>query len=327
MKRHLSLALALLTAATAALSIAACSSDPNGGAGSGTGSSSTAGTAATGSGGAGSGSGGGESTSSLGIGGGIFATSTGAGNPMPEVCDGIDNDGDGAIDNVDVGNDGVCDCLSIATLGLPGNAGTGNVFAAWLNERSDNGAVNLNDAVITAELLKPFHVIVTQNLSQIGRTYSQAEVDALAAWINGGGGMITLIGYADTTERTNVNTLLAPFGVSYGPEPILPKNGSSTIPITEWVAHPTTEGVTAVGFDNGYPVNGDAMALATKDGWVVARAKEISTGHVFVWGDEWITFDSEWSGHPEYQIEHFWLNLIKWATKKTECQVDIPPPQ
>ena len=49
------------------------------------------------------------------------------------------------------------------------------------------------------------------------------------------------------------------------------------------------------------------------------------TGHLLVWGDEWITYNSEWSGHPDYQVTLFWLNMIKWLTPAKECQVAIPP--
>src|SRR5688572_27866135 len=101
--------------------------------------------------------------------------------PSPEVCDPIDNDRNGIIDDVDVGGDGVCDCLSLATLGVRGTAGVGDVFEAWLRTRSSNGVVNLGAEELTAARLAPFQVIVAQDLR--GRDYSDAEVAALDAWI------------------------------------------------------------------------------------------------------------------------------------------------
>ena len=306
-----------LGAMLAAAHLGACSGsdgDDTGGGQPAGGTGSVTGAGASGSGGAPSGG--------TGV-GGEFVPSTGASSGSPEVCDGIDNDGNGIADDIDVGNDGICDCLRIATLGKPGMWGQGNVFSTWLNDRSDNGAVDLGDAVLTSELLAKYQVIVTQDLKDIGRVYSSDEVAALKAWIDGGGGLMTLIGYADASELTNVNTLVAPFGMAYGMEAILPK-GATTVPITEWVAHPTTEGVKIVGVDNGYPVTGDAEVLATKDGYVVARAKEVGKGHIYMWGDEWITYDSEWLEHPDYQVELFWLNVIKWLTPATDCQVDLP---
>jgi len=51
----------------------------------------------------------------------------------------------------------------------------------------------------------------------------------------------------------------------------------------------------------------------------------VGMGHVFQWGDEWITYDSEWTAHPDYQVQLLWLNAIKWLTVQGTCQVPIPP--
>jgi hypothetical protein len=261
-----------------------------------------------------------------GNGGAGNASGSGGGTgPSEDTCDGIDNDNDGVIDDVDVGQDGICDCLRIATLGEPGRWGQGDIFSAWLDARSDNGAVHLHDAVLEAAELDKHQVIVVQDVSVLSRSYAQSEIDALRAWVEAGGGLMTLIGYDDPDEIPNVNSLLAPLGLSYGSQPILQKQGGSTIPVTGWVAHPTTQGVSRIGVDNGYPVQGGPQTVASEGGFDVAKAVEVGAGHVFVWGDEWITYDSEWSGHPEYQVELFWLNVIKWLTPVDQCQVAIPP--
>jgi hypothetical protein len=237
----------------------------------------------------------------------------------PEVCDGVDNDHNGIVDDLDVGGDGVCDCLLIATLGIPGEWGEGDVFAAWLDERSDTGAASLGDAVLTSELLAGYQVIVVQDIR--GRTYSAAEVTALQNWIEAGGGLMTLIGYGDSTERTNVNTLLAPSGIQYDSAAILP--GSPTIPVTTWNTHPVADMITQVGVDNGYEVVGAGTVIAQEGGFDLLRGNSLGAGKVLVWGDEWITYDSEWEGHPEYQLQRFWLNAIKWLTPAAQCQVPI----
>lgn len=323
--RSLCIFLSVLASGAVALSSGCGSDDGSGVAGGGVGggkggsggTGNTAGSGNSGSGGiaiGGAGSGGGGS----GDGGVILGDE--------EKCDGIDNDSDGVVDDVDSGKDGICDCLRIATLGQPGTVGVSNMFDAWLDARSSTGAVDLGSQVLTPALLANYQVIVSQNVSEIGRSYGTAEVDALKAWIEQGGGFMTLIGYAGPTEIQNVNLLLAPFGMSYGPEQILQKTGTSTVPVTQWVSHAVTAGVSLLGVDNGYPVNGSGTVLATEQGWNVLRVQQAQKGKLVMWGDEWITFDSEWKGHPEYQVELFWLNVIKWMTPATECQVPIPPP-
>ena len=134
---------------------------------------------------------------------------------------------------------------------------------------------------------------------------------------------MTLIGFAEPDEITNVNTLLSSFGLSYGAEQILPREGGQTVPVTEWLEHPVTLGISLIGVDNGYPVQGGG-AIALEQGFEVLAPFETELGHVLVWGDEWITYNSEWTEHPEYQVELFWVNAIKWLTAATDCQVPIP---
>ena len=283
----------------------------------------TAGTAATAGSGASGGAGGSGPVISVPMGGASSAGAAGA-NGMPETCDGVDNDANGVIDDVDSGGDGICDCIRIATLGLAGEWGEGDVFAQWLTARASDGAHDLNDEVLTAERLSEFQIVVVQDVSKMERTYAPEEVAALDAWVRQGGGLMTLIGYADPDEIENVNLLLAPFGLSYGSQQILQKNGGSTVPISGWDAHPITEGIMAVGVDNGYPVTGGGTLFANEGGFDVGRALEVDAGHVEVWGDEWITYNSEWTDHPDYQVERFWVNSIKWLSPINECQVPIP---
>jgi hypothetical protein len=96
------------------------------------------------------------------------------------------------------------------------------------------------------------------------------------------------------------------------------------VPITDWTAHPIDQGVTAVGVDNGYEIQGTGTVIARGGGFNVGMAEDVLPGHVFAWSDEWITYDSEWTQHPDYQVELFWVNAIKWLTTATQCQVPIP---
>jgi hypothetical protein len=239
-----------------------------------------------------------------------------------ETCDGVDNDGNGVIDDLDVAGDGICDCLRIANIGAAGRVGRGDVFADWINGKSTAGAAFLGNAMLTKPLLDTYQVIVAGDLSQ-SRKFAQAEIDALAEWLRAGGGLLTLIGYADPSERANVNALLAPHGLGYGAQPIL-HGGGTTLPVRGWVAHPVTEGITNIGIDNGYAVEGSGTTIATEQGYVVLKGREVGAGHLLVWGDEWITYDSEWKNHPDYQVPRFWVNMIRWLSPEKKCQVPVP---
>ena len=84
----------------------------------------------------------------------------------------------------------------------------------------------------------------------------------------------------------------------------------------------TPSALPAVGQD-WRAVSTDLGSVADEGGFTVLRAVELGAGHVIVFGDEWISFDSEWTGHPDYQVERFWLNALKWMSPPTECQVPI----
>jgi hypothetical protein len=258
-----------------------------------------------------------------------------AGSASAEVCDGIDNDLNGIIDDVDANGDGVCDCLNIATIGEIGPwSNGGNVFKDWLNSRSPLGAVELGDQVLTDDLLKPYQVIVvlyvsTSELSAQGRTlaahhtFSADEVAAFERWVRAGGGVMTTIGYTsdEANEVVNVNRLLAPLGMAYSTTK-LDLGGY----ITNWTPHDLTMGVSNIFTDNGVEPDGpNAMVLARDaSNRVALEASQADSGRVVVWGDEWITYDSQWQAVSDQQVARFWLNILKWLSPPKVCQVAIP---
>jgi len=253
------------------------------------------------------------------------STCPAGGTCSPEVCDGVDNNCDGQLDNLDANSDGICDCLLVATLGVPGTWGAGDVFATWLSARSNNGAANLADQVLTPQLLAKYQVIVAQDV-HMNHVYAADEILALQNWVKAGGGFMTLIGYSPPGDTTNVNLLLAPFGMNYGNKQILPRvGGAATAPITMWTPHPIDEGVTAVGVNSGYEIQGTGTVIAEAGGFNVGLAQDVLPGHVFAWADEWISYNSEWTQHPDYQVQLLWVNAIKWLTATGICQVPIPP--
>lgn len=322
-----------------AIAIAGCSDDDGdvGGDGARDGGTGPAGSSADGGGRSGSGAAptsGGGSAARGGTSGGTAARSgSGAGR---EVCDGRDNDGNGVTDDVDAQGDGVCDCLNIATIGQIGPwSDGGNVFQEWLNTRSPTPATALGDQVLTDDLLEPFQVIVvlyasTTQLRGNGRTlpahhaFTAEEVAAFERWVRNGGGVMTTIGYTsdEAAEVENVNRLLAPFGSGYSATK-LDVNGH----VVNWTAHPLTTEVRRIYTENGVEPEGSGTNLAIDPGNHVAlQALEPDDGHVVIWGDEWITYDSQWADVQDQQVERLWLNILKWLSPIAVCQVDIPGP-
>lgn len=288
-------------------------------------------------GGAGAAPGSGGSGPSLVFDGGLEPGSSGGqvGNGMPEICDGIDNDENGIIDDVDVGGDGVCDCLNIATIGQigPWSSG-GNIFATWLNERSPQGAVALDDQVLTPELLEPFQIVVALHVgtgtvtngnltAAAHHPFSAEESAAFKAWVEAGGGVMTTIGYMgdEVAEVVNINLLLNPIGMGYSTTAVDVSGFVQT-----WEPHPVSEGVRNIQAQNGVAPDGSGTVIATApSGAPALEVAEIGQGRAVVWGDEWITYDSEWQDVDDQQVELFWLNILKWLSPPNECQVAIPP--
>jgi len=266
------------------------------------------------------------------------ASTTGVPGATPETCDGIDNDGNGIVDDVDAGGDGVCDCLSIATLGQIGPwSNGGNVFETWLNARSPLGATALDDQVLTPELLAPFQVLVVlhvdttevsngDRVAQAHHEFAESEAAAFGAWVQAGGGVMTTIGYTgdEAAEVVNVNRLLGTVGMGYSTT-----NLDLTGYVAEWEEHPVTLGVSNIFTDNGVEPAGPSGVTVARAGdgagQTGLQVTEAGAGRVIVWGDEWITYDSEWADVEEQQVELFWINILKWLSPPLTCQVPTPP--
>lgn len=250
------------------------------------------------------------------------------------LCNGVDDDGNGIVDDLDVNGDGLCDCLRIGTSGYPN--GPLDQIRAWMGTRASR-TVLLAGEVLTPELLARLDVLVVQDVRDgvdggtageagpglgIGRAFSDAEVQAVRAWVEAGGGLMTLAGYSTAgAEVTNVNRLLAPFGLSYGTDRILA--GASATPVTSWdVAHPIARGVAQVGVNGGFQVAGGSLvaSVASPGPYALGRATTFGRGHVFAWGDDAITYDAQWTD-PGSQARRLWQNAFAWLTVAGYCQV------
>jgi len=274
-------------------------------------------------------------TASAANGGGTGAVASRPAGSSTEVCDGVDNDENGIVDDVDAEMDGVCDCLNIATIGAIGPwSNGGNVFKQWLDLRSPRSAVELGNQIITDELLEPYQVIVllyvaTFQVTGMVRsvaphhTFSPDEVAAFERWVSRGGGVLTTTGYSgdEQHEVENVNRLLAPFSLGY-----VTVNQELHGYIEAWTPHPVTDGVMRIFTDNGVPpMSSVGLSLARdSSGHLALQVAEVGLGHVVVWGDDWITYDSQWQDVRDQQVERLWLNIFKWLSPGKVCQVPTP---
>ena len=280
--------------------------------------------------------------------------STGTGTRSTEVC----TDGVGCV----------CPPLNVAVIGKPGkwganpNGDSDTALQEWLNSSSAGTAKvdNFTDRTkLTPEFLALYNVIILASQGEDSNrgpfwSYDDSEVAAFRAWVENGGGVISLIGYSgDPGEITPVNQLIGFSGMTYGSEGVWTSCPGSvdwrvcqcahSSPIVEWnrsdpVIANLSNDVTWVGLENGRPINaGDnGHVAATVPGPKnVLVGRTVGKGRVLAYGDEWITYTSQWNGEgnpsaqdpnctgylPQntYQTAQFWYNMIKWSAPSATC--------
>lgn len=228
----------------------------------------------------------------------------------PEAtCNGLDDDCNGLIDDIDVGGDGICDCLNIGVLGSPGPLASSS-FQAWLEGRGTSVARFGEDgSTLSTDVLVPFDVVI---LDRLPREYTAEEAGVLLAFVEGGGGVIAMTGHDGSADLPRANTLLAPFEVAYVP-------GLITEPVEDWTAHPISMGISSVTFRGGYAISSSDTDIARIGGMPVGVVLERGDGRAFIWGDEWIEYDSEWTTMP--MIQQLWANMLGWVGPRDRCDV------
>ncbi|HEX4449044.1 MAG TPA: hypothetical protein VH044_20025 [Polyangiaceae bacterium] len=252
---------------------------------------------------------------------------------------------------------GRCTCFNIASIGLPGHTGfqggmdSTTAFTDWLDTQS-SASVDLYTArpTLTSDFLAKYDVIIVQwlvdgtsNGDGTGYwSFSADEIAAVNAWVQAGGGLITLSGYdAQTQEVVPLNQLVQGVtDMSYGTADVLGTVSISNYclgesdPLGGWVqSTPIGKHLTEVGAFHGRPITPGARAIVDcTDGTnVYAAHEDIGLGHVFAYADEWVTYTSQWLGIDAgagcadasadvvYQVPQFWYNAITYASQATDC--------
>ena len=136
----------------------------------------------------------------------------------------------GQVIGCDGGDACMCPPVKLAVIGKPGKWGANpngdpdTALQDWLNS-SSAGTAQVDNFTsrpsLTADFLANYGVIILASLAEDSSTgpwwtFSADEVAAFRAWIENGGGVITLTGYAgDPEEVSPVNQLIGFSGITY----------------------------------------------------------------------------------------------------------------
>jgi len=300
------------------------------------------------------------------------------GNPISQGTGGASGkfmsdagEGEAGMVACDGGDACTCPPFKLAVIGKPGKWGANpngdpdTALQDWLNS-SSAGTAQVDNfttrTTLTPEFLAQYSVIILASLSEDSNvgpwwTFSADEIAAFDAWVQNGGGVISLIGYSgDPGEISPVNQLIAFSGITYSADGVWGTcadqqtcNCTHSNTLSEWnrtdpVVAPLATGMTFVGYELGRSI------MAPSDGHVAATVggtsnalvgKLVGKGRVLAYGDEWVTYTSQWTGagnpsasdpscsgylpQDKYQMAQFWYNVIRWAQPAASCFMVIGP--
>jgi hypothetical protein len=230
-----------------------------------------------------------------------------------------------------------------------------SAFETWLNTQSTATVdTYTTKPTLTPTFLAQYNVIILQWLRDVADggsdgdlwQFSQSEVDALAAWVKGGGGIISLSGYdGDGQEVVPLNQLLSFTDFHYNMDATYGTNCNpcwgGACALNNWNAssplgaHLTQVGIQfgrsiSVAADAGYSPTIDCPCASANQ---CAVHEDVGSGHVFAFTDEWVTYTSQWLGtasciassceggtaQDDFQVPQFWYNAIAYASSSAQC--------
>jgi len=233
-----------------------------------------------------------------------------------------------------------CKCIAIANIGAVGSSGTTVSYDSWLNRQSNARVDNYPRPItIDTNFLAKYDELIFQDISTW--TITADEVTAITAWVQAGGGLMSMLGYQGSeTEITAINLILAPLGFAYSG---MPKGGGVLWQIVNnWnPASPIATNMNGMGVNVH---NGRALVDLNLGGTTdtalltIAQAANgatynlgytntVGSGHVFPWSDEWVTYTSDWDDETgTLNVEQFWYNTVAYLTPTNACKVVIDDP-
>jgi hypothetical protein len=168
------------------------------------------------------------------------------------------------------------------------------------------------------------------------RAILASEANAVEDWVGAGGGLVTIAGISSrAAEMANVNALLNGFLIAYSVTDLYLLPGNSTVtafatapPIANQITTgvgtlPVSGAVSIEGLNGGnLPPNsatfsqyatGGGTTGRGGNGYAIGVAKSVNgAGRLNVWGDEWITYDSAWTGAYNVSVQAYWNNVLTW---------------
>jgi hypothetical protein len=172
-----------------------------------------------------------------------------------------------------------------------------------------------NSSPVSAAMLAQYDVVI---LDQVARSFDPSEAAVLAAWVQAGGSVMSLCGFANSaSDWQQPDSLLADLPLQFNSTLYL-----ATLPngcpgdVTDIAMYPVTAGLHAVPFCGGFGVTvaGACDPIAFVQGSPVGAVCEQGAGRVYLWGDEWVEYSSTWV--PGMDTQQFWQDAIDWLTHK-----------
>jgi hypothetical protein len=210
--------------------------------------------------------------------------------------------------------------LRIAFFGAPGVYDESSLLSFLLAYPATVTRLQTNASPVTASQLAAFDIVV---LDQLTRTFASNESAVLADWVHAGGSVLSLTGYVNTaSDATLPNSLLASLPLSYASGFV----GATSAPVfvTSFAASPVTALLRQVPFWGGHlvdvagPCDGSTQTVAFYGRGAVGAVCEHGAGRLYLWGDEWVEYSSEWNGTTD--APQFWQDAIDWLAEPARAR-------